>query len=69
MIGTGTGHRMDHECNGAKGLWQFSWRDLIILIGDFRKRHRGTYDHLNCFAKETQRASMAHFGRQRVGLP
>ena len=25
--GTCAGHRMDHECNGAKCLWKFAWRD------------------------------------------
>ena len=26
--GTGAGHRMDHECNGAKCLWQFALKGL-----------------------------------------
>ena len=26
--GTGAGHRMDHECNGAKYLWQFALKGL-----------------------------------------
>ena len=30
--GTGAGHRMDHDCNGAKYLWEtFPLRDLIIF--------------------------------------
>ena len=31
----------------------------MIILGNFRKRHRGTYDHfeLFCFAKETQHAT------------
>ena len=26
--GTGAGHRMDHECNGAKCLWKFCLKGL-----------------------------------------
>ena len=28
LFGTGAGHRMDHECNGAKCLWQFVLKGL-----------------------------------------
>ena len=41
--GTGAGHRMDHECNDAKCLWQFVLKGLwSFRLGNFRKRHRGT---------------------------
>mgnify|MGYP007121520623 CR=1 FL=1 len=70
LFGTGAGHRMDHECNGAKCLWQFCLKGLwSFWLGNFRKRHRGTMIIWICFAKDTRRASMAHFGRQHVGLP
>ena len=44
---------------------------MIILIRQLSKASSRDYDHFDlfCFAKETQRASMAHFGRQQAGLP
>ena len=66
--GTGAGHRVDHECNGAKCLWQFAWRDLIILIGDFRKRHRGTYDHLNLFCQRNSTCKHGPFWKATCGI-
>ena len=30
--GTGAGHRLDHECNGAKFLWQFLFEGTMIIF-------------------------------------
>ena len=48
MGGTGAGHRLDHDCNGAKYLWAiFPLRDLIIFR-QLSKASSRDYDHLNC---------------------
>ena len=66
LFGTGAGHRMDHECNGAKCLWQFALKGLwSFRLGNTLRLMIIWF----CFAKDTRRASMAHFGRQHVGLP
>ena len=47
--GTSAGHRLDHDCNGAKCLWPiFPLRDLIIFR-QLSKASSRDYDHLNCF--------------------
>ena len=59
MNGTGAGHRLDHDCNGAKYLWAiFPLRDLIIFR-QLSKASSRDYDHLIlfCFAKDTQHAT------------
>ena len=66
LFGTGAGHRMDHECNDAKCLWQFALKGLwSFRLGNTLRFMIIWF----CFAKDTRRASMAHFGRQHVGLP
>ena len=51
--GTGTGHRLDHDCNGAKYLWAiFSFKGLDHFFRQLSKASSRDYDHLVlfCFA-------------------
>ena len=49
FIGTGAGHRMDHECNGAKCLWQFACRDYDHFDRQLSKASSRDYDHFELF--------------------
>ena len=69
LFRTGAGHRMDHECNGAKCLWQFALKGLWSFhLGNFRKRHRGTYDHLNLFCQRYSTCKHGPFLKATCGI-
>ena len=60
MKGTGAGHRLDHNCNGAKYLWAiFPLRDLIIFRQLLKASSRD-YDHLNLFCFLPKTPNMQH---------
>ena len=67
--GTGAGHRIDHECNDAKCLWQFVLKGLwSFRLGNFRKRHRGTYDHLILFCQRYSTCKHGPFWKATCGI-
>ena len=49
----------------------FSFKGLDHFLGNLRKRHRGTYDHLICFcfAKDTQHATWPIFEGNKWSNP
>ena len=60
---------MDHECNGAKCLWQFALKGLWSFhLGNFRKSHRGTYDHLNLFCQRNSTCKHGPFWQATCGI-
>ena len=46
----------------------FALKGLDHFDRQLSKAPSRDYDHLNCFAKETQRASMAHFWKATSGI-
>ena len=69
LNGTGAGHRTDHECNGAKCLWQFCLKGLWSFhLGDFWKRHRGTYDHFELFCQRYSTCKHGPFWKATCGI-